>query len=118
MNLQGLRVLVVEDEPILAMMIEDYLEDLGCHVVGAATRLDEALKQANTLDLDVGVLDVNLAGELSYPVAEVLKGRAVKIVFATAYVALVAPADLRDIPVLTKPFHREQLANILLETCL
>ena len=68
MNLQGLRVLVVEDEPILSMMIEDYLEDLGCHVVGAATRLNEALKQANTLDLDVGVLDVNLAGK--HPVGD------------------------------------------------
>ena len=68
----GRRVLVVEDEGLIAMLIESQFEDLGHEVIGTAARLREALDLARTLDLDLAVLDVNLAGELSYPVAECL----------------------------------------------
>jgi CheY-like chemotaxis protein len=117
MTLTGLRVLVVEDEPIIAMMLEDCLGDLGCSVTAVASRLNDALKQARALDLDVGVLDVNLAGELSYPVAEVLRERAVPFVFATGYGTDATPASLKSAPVLSKPYRVEQLAKILLEIC-
>lgn len=117
MTLTGLRVLVVEDEPILAMLVEAYLQDLGCEVVATASRLQDALAKARTLDLDAGVLDVNLAGQLSYPVAEVLKERAVPFLFATGYGTVVPPANLKNTPVLSKPFRQEQLAKMLLEAC-
>jgi CheY-like chemotaxis protein len=117
MSLIGLRVLVVEDEPIVAMLVEEYLEDLGCKVVAVATRLNDALKQARTLDLDAGVLDVNLAGELSYPVAEVLRDRTVPFLFATGYGSAGKPTSMFDAPVLSKPFRMKQLAEILLKVC-
>ena len=116
-GLRGLRVLVVEDEPVLAIVMEAYLEDLGCIVVAVATRLDEALAQATRQDLDIAVLDVNLAGQLSYPVAELLQNRAVKVVFATGYGVAATPANLRAVPVLAKPFGQEQLEKILLKIC-
>jgi CheY-like chemotaxis protein len=117
MSLIGLRVLVVEDEPIVAMLVEEYLEDLGCKVVAVATRLNDALKQARTLDLDAGVLDVNLAGELSYPVAEVLRDRTVPFLFATGYGSAGKPTSMFDASVLSKPFRMNQLAVILLKVC-
>jgi CheY-like chemotaxis protein len=117
MTLKGLRVLLVEDEPIVAMLIEAYLEELGCIVVAVASRLNDALEHARTLDLDVGVLDVNLAGQLSYPVAELLRRRTVPFLFATGYGTAGASVDLDNAPVLTKPFRQEQLARVLLEVC-
>jgi CheY-like chemotaxis protein len=117
MTLMGMRVLVVEDEPIIAMMIVDYLEELGCKVVAVASRLPDAIEQARTLDLDAAALDVNLAGELSYPVAEVLRERAVPFVFATGYGVDATPVSWKSAPVLSKPFRVEQLAKVLLEVC-
>jgi CheY-like chemotaxis protein len=115
MSLTGLRVLVVEDEPIIAMTIELYLEELGCRVAAVASRLNDALAKARKLDLDVGVLDVNLAGQLSYPVAEVLSTRAVPFLFVTGYGMAAAPGGLKDAPVLAKPFRLEHLERVLLE---
>ena len=62
-DLKGLRVLVVEDEMMVSMLIEDMLSDLGCTVVGPASRLDEAIELANQAELDCAVLDVNLGAE-------------------------------------------------------
>jgi CheY-like chemotaxis protein len=112
--LAGTRVLVVEDESILAMLIEMHLDDLGCKVVGSASRLQEALEKARLLELDIGLLDVNLAGEMSYPVASVLRARNVPVVFATGYGLSGLPVELHDAPVLTKPFLQAQLAEALL----
>ena len=111
--LKGLRVLVVEDEGMVSMMMEVYLEDLGCDVVGSAARLNDAMEKARTLQLDAAVLDVNLAGHLSYPVAEVLVARGVAVIFSTGYGASSLPADWRDFPVLFKPFKADQLAQAL-----
>lgn len=113
MTMAGKRVLVVEDEGIVSMLIEDYLEDLGCEVAGAAARLDQALALARTLDVDLAVLDVNLDGELSYPVAEALRARGVPFLFATGYGTAGLPDALHGTPVLPKPFRREELARAL-----
>ena len=94
----GLRVLVVEDEAVLAMLVEEYLDELGCEVAGMAMRLDEAVAQARTLAVDVAVLDVNLAGQASYLVAEVLRERGVPVVFATGYGAAGIPENLKGTP--------------------
>ena len=109
----GTRVLVVEDEAMVSMMLEDFLEDLGCVVVATASRLEEALQKAAELQIDVAVLDVNLAGKLSYPVAELLRSRGIPFLFATGYGTAGLPERLRDAPVLSKPYLRDQLAAAL-----
>ncbi len=111
--LTGTRVLVVEDEAMVAMMLEDFLEELGCVVVATASRLEEALTQAAGLAVDVAVLDVNLAGKLSYPVAELLRTRGIPFLFATGYGVAGLPARLSGAPVLAKPFLMGQLAAAL-----
>ncbi len=113
-RLAGLRVLVVEDESMVSMIMEEFLEELGCHVVATASRLDEALDKASNVALDAAVLDINLAGRLSYPVAQLLHDRQVPFIFATGYDALALPQPLRSVPVLAKPFRQMQLAEALL----
>jgi CheY-like chemotaxis protein len=109
----GTRVLVVEDEAMVSMMLEDFLEDLGCVVVATASRLEDALVKAAQLEVDVAVLDVNLAGKLSYPVAELLRSRGIPFLFATGYGTAGLPDRLSDAPVLSKPYLRAQLVAAL-----
>ena len=113
MSLVGLRVLIVEDDSLLAMLVEAQLEEFGCAVVGSAGRLGEAVDKARSLPVDVGLLDVNLAGEMSYPVAAVLRARNVPVVFATGYGPSGLPPEWRSVPILTKPFMKRQLADAL-----
>lgn len=112
-SLQGLRVLVVEDEMMVSMLIEDMLTDLGCTVVGPASRLDEALELAGRAEIDCAVLDVNLGGQPIFPLADVLRERGVVFAFATGYGdAGLREAD-RGSPVLQKPFREGDLARVL-----
>jgi CheY-like chemotaxis protein len=112
-KLEGLRVLVVEDEMMVSMLIEDMLGDLGCQVVGPASRLDEALALAEASELDCAVLDVNLGGQPIFPLADLLRKKGAPFAFATGY----GDAGLRDVdrgsPVLQKPFREGDLARIL-----
>jgi CheY-like chemotaxis protein len=112
-KLAGLRVLVVEDEMMVSMLIEDMLTDLGCHVVGPASRLDEAMELAATSELDCAVLDVNLGGQPIFPLADALRERGRPFAFATGY----GDAGLREVdrgtPVLQKPFREGDLARVL-----
>jgi CheY-like chemotaxis protein len=112
-ELAGLRVLVVEDEMMVSMLIEDMLTDLGCTVVGPAARLDEAIDLAKASDLDCAVLDVNLGGQPIFPLADLLRERGKPFAFATGY----GDAGVRDVdkgtPVLQKPFREGDLARIL-----
>ena len=112
-NLAGLRVLVVEDEMMVSMLIEDMLEDLGCKVVGPASRLDEAMALAADAELDCAVLDVNLGGQSIFPLADFLRAKGAPFAFATGY----GDAGLRDVdkgsPVLQKPFRETDLARVL-----
>ncbi len=107
------RVLLVEDEAMVALLLEDMLADMGCTVAGVASRLDGALAAARTLDYDVAILDVNLDGSDTYPVADAVAGRALPSVFVTGY----GPADLREgyrhVPVLAKPFREADLRAVL-----
>ena len=113
-ELSGRRVLVVEDESRIAMLIGDVLEDLGCEVVALASRVDEALEKVASLDFEVALLDVNLNGEPSYPVADELAARGMPFVLATGYGAARIPAQLKHAPVLQKPFLRADLERALL----
>ena len=81
----GLRVLLVEDESMVALLLEDMLAELGHEVVGPVARLDKALEMAQRQALDVALLDVNLNGKEIYPVAEALAAREVPFVFVTGY---------------------------------
>jgi CheY-like chemotaxis protein len=112
-SLEGLRVLVVEDEMMVSMLIEDMLSDLGCTVVGPASRLEEAIDLAERSDLDCAVLDVNLGGQPIFPLADILRAKGAPFAFATGY----GDAGLRDVdrgsPVLQKPFREGDLARVL-----
>ena len=106
------RVLLVEDEILLSMVIEDSLYHLG-YLVVTASDLTEGLEQARTLEIDVALLDVNLAGTFSYPIAVMLIGRNIPFVFASGYDELVLPETMRDVPVLAKPFRNHDLDRVL-----
>ncbi|MEA2775357.1 MAG: hypothetical protein QOF90_763 [Acetobacteraceae bacterium] len=113
MDLAGQRVLIVEDEGIVAMVVEDYLEDLGCTVVAIAARLEEGEDAARHKAIDVAILDVNLAGKVSYPIAAILRARGIPFLFATGYGTAGLPPELRGVPVLAKPFRRDDLASAM-----
>jgi CheY-like chemotaxis protein len=81
-ELRGLRVLVVEDEAMVAMLIEDILEDLGCQLVASIASLAAAREAAACEQIDFAVLDVNVAGELVFPVAEALRNRQIPFLLA------------------------------------
>lgn len=112
-DLRGRRVLVVEDEMLVAMLIEDVLADLGCVLVGPIARVAQALDCIRNEALDCAFLDVNVAGESIYPVADALAGRGVPFAFLTGYGAQILPESYRSRPVLQKPFALEDLEAIL-----
>jgi CheY-like chemotaxis protein len=110
-----LRVLVAEDEALVAMLVEDMLTDIGCIVIGPAGSLDEALQLAREDNFDVALLDVNLAGRPVFPVADILRERGVPYVFASGYGESGVSDEHRGAPVLQKPFRESDLARILAE---
>src|ERR1700742_1837900 len=103
-SLKGLRVFVVEDEGMVTMMIEDILEDLGCSVVDTAATLHEALAKANTAECDAAILDLNLNGDHTRPVAAALSKRGVPYLFSTGYGKSVWD-EFSHVGVLAKPFQ-------------
>ena len=111
--LSGRRVLVVEDEMMVAWLLEDMLADLGCAVVGPAARVNQALAMIDAEAIDVAVLDVNLNGQMSYPIADALAARGVPFVFSTGYDKDRLLDGYRTFPVLQKPFHRSELGDTL-----
>jgi CheY-like chemotaxis protein len=117
--LSGRRVLVVEDEIIVSWLLQDMLADLGCEVVGPAARIDQALAMIETEALDAVLLDLNLNGQMSYPVADALVARGVPFVFSTGHAKNRLLEGYQNFPVLQKPFHRlevvDAFANVLAE---
>ncbi|HMH69323.1 MAG TPA: response regulator [Pinirhizobacter sp.] len=103
-SLHGCRVLIVEDEPMVGMMIEDMLRDRGYAIAGVAPNLPVALELASSLELDVAMLDVNLAGERSFAVADVLRQRHIPFIFATGYGSPGVDPSFAGVKVLHKPF--------------
>jgi CheY-like chemotaxis protein len=109
----GKRVLLVEDELMIRMLLEDMLGELGYTVAAEAGRVEEALQAAKTVDFDLAILDVNLNGEPIVPVAEVLVARGLPFVFATGYGERGPPEPYRDRPTLKKPFQIDSLKQML-----
>ena len=106
--LQGRRVLVIEDESLVAMLLETILDDMGCAVVGPESNIDDGLRSAmGEASLDAALLDVNVAGREVFPVAEALRARGVPFVFSTGYGEAGLPDAWRGRPTLQKPFTEE-----------
>jgi DNA-binding response OmpR family regulator len=113
-HLLGKRILVVEDNMLVAMDVEATLQAAGCEVIGPASRLEMALDLARAERLDAVVLDVNLDGEASFPVADLLEGRGIPIILASGYDAEIAvPERYRSMPNMQKPFSSVQLRDLL-----
>ena len=111
--LSGRRVLVVEDEMMVGMMTEDMVAQLGCESVIGAASVDQALTPIDAEVFDVALLDMNLSGNKSFPVADALAARGVPFVFSTGYSGQDMRDGYRDRPMLKKPFHLEELAGVL-----
>ena len=109
--LTGRNLLIVEDEPLVGMLLADMVEDLGGTVVAQASSFDAALTAAARDGLDLAILDVNLRGQMSYPVAEKLVARGVPIIFVTGYARETIPFALRHIQILQKPYSAQNIAR-------
>lgn len=106
--LNGRRILLVEDESLVAALAEDMLLDAGCEVL-LAMCLDEAMLLANDDEVELGILDVNLGTERSYPVADLLRARGTPFIFATGYGRAGLNGAYQDVPVLQKPYRGKDL---------
>jgi len=108
------RILVVEDESLVAMLLEDVLTDLGCTIAGPAANAAEALALVARGGLDYALLNVNLGhGATSFAVADALKAMGVPFAFVTGYGIEGVRPDLRDAPVISKPVDVAALAKLL-----
>jgi PAS domain S-box-containing protein len=110
----GRRVLLVEDEALVAMMIQEFLTECGHSVIGPISRASEALSAAKEGEFDSAILDINLGDGMAYPVADILSARGVPFVFITGYEADTVDDRFRDVPVLQKPIERQALQRMFL----
>lgn len=102
------RILIVEDEPLIAMMLEDFLDEAGMTAVGTADTVASAIASADEGGIDAAILDVNLSGgETSFPVAQKLADANIPFVFATGGSGDTIPPEWRDRPQLSKPYTME-----------
>lgn len=108
-NLDGCRILVVEDDMMIALHVEEALQSLGCVVIGPVARLDVALGLASDTQLDAAILDVTIRGGRVFPVAERLTSRGIPFAFASGYGDWALPEAFRNQPRLTKPFSIQEL---------
>jgi len=107
------RALIVEDEIMVAMYVEDLLTELGFEVAGLATALEQALPLAREGEFDFAVLDINLAGRVSFPIADVLRERGIPFLFASGYGSKGMRDDYRSAVRIQKPFLGHDLAQAI-----
>lgn len=113
--LSGRRILIVEDEMLVSMVIEEALKDLGCDVVGPVATRAQALALAEAEPLDGALLDVNLGGESVYPVADALSQRGIPFAFVTGYGQGAIADRYATAPALVKPFQLSTVERVLSE---
>jgi DNA-binding response OmpR family regulator len=111
------RILVVEDEAMISMLLEDMVLDCGGELVGPVARFDAALELARKAEFAVAVLDLNLNGTLSYPIAEVIRERGIPVIFATGYRTDGVLDRFSDCPTLQKPFSQQDFAGAVAAAC-
>jgi len=103
------RALVVEDEVLVGMLLEEMLDELGYELAALSTHLEEALSLARTAAFDVAVLDINLNGRQSFPVADAIRMRGLPFLFATGYGGRILGPAYKDVPIIQKPFSLDEL---------
>jgi CheY-like chemotaxis protein len=111
--LENRRILVVEDEAIIALALEDMLIQIGCAVVGPAFSVTDGQRLAASEPVDGAVLDINVGGETSEAVARTLDSRGIPFLFSTGYGVSAVPHGFKDRPVLQKPYTLETLGRAL-----
>jgi CheY-like chemotaxis protein len=112
-DIAGLRVLLIEDEVVIAMTAEDMLEEIGCVVAAQASTFNEALDTASRDDFDIALLDVNLNGVMSLPVARLLREQGKPFVFTTGYGNVGLEDEFGDVQVVSKPYTIRTLASAI-----
>lgn len=115
---QRRRILVAEDELLVALDYEDMLHELGCAALGPARAVSDALALARYARLDGAILDIRLIDGLVFPVAQVLRARKVPFCFITGYRQTAVPEDLRDVPIFAKPVDELTMALVFREMML
>ena len=110
---QGRNILVVEDEPLIAMMLEDFLETLGHRVHASCDNLGDAVARCQEGGFDLAILDVNLKGELVWPAATELRARGLPFVIASGGHVEPPPAEFANVPLLEKPYTIDRIAPVL-----
>lgn len=108
-NEQSLSVFLVEDEVLIRMMVAEMLEELGHRVVAEAGEVSQALELAQSTVFDLAILDLDLNGKESFPVADAIMARRVPFMFASGYGTLKLPDEHRGVPVLLKPYSSDEL---------
>ena len=109
------RVLIVEDEFLVAMLLEDLLTEMGHQVIGTFAQVDEAMKFANQADVNFAILDINLAGATSFPVAEILRRRGIPFLFASGYGSTGLASPFENELTLQKPYEPAELERVIAE---
>ncbi len=112
-GIEGRRVLIVEDEPLIGMVLTDYLEDAGCGIAGPAQSADKALQMATEEAVDAALVDGNLAGRRVDQIVAALKARGIPFAFVTGYGREALPVGFDDAPIVEKPFAQEQVISTL-----
>ncbi|TWI50929.1 response regulator receiver domain-containing protein [Pseudomonas duriflava] len=107
------RVLLIEDETLIAMLLEDILDELGYEVAGVAAEFDDGMRLAETGTFDLAILDVNVGGREIFPIAEKLAERNIPFMFSTGYGVVGLPMEWQSRPVLAKPFRPDDLEQAL-----
>jgi CheY-like chemotaxis protein len=108
-GLDGRRILLVEDEFLVATLIEEDLRSAGCSVIGPFARLEPAMAAVKRERIDMAVLDINLNGVMSYPLADELAARRIPLMFLSGYVTMNLPERFRTMPRLSKPYDPKVL---------
>jgi len=108
MTLDGTRILILEDEPIIGLALEDMLQRHGAHVL-LASGIEEAFELLASEDVESAILDVNVHGTQSYPIASMLAERGIPFIFATGYGDRAHPSDFVSIPTISKPYSTEDI---------
>jgi CheY-like chemotaxis protein len=111
-ELSGLKILVVEDEPLIAMSLADLLRGFGCLVVGPALSLDQSMRLIRAEVIDGAILDVNLGSETVFPLADALAAQSIPFVYVTGYSNLLRPCD-HGRPFLQKPYKALDLVRVV-----
>ena len=113
------RILVVEDEPLISMMLEDWLAELGHETVGTAESLEQAVSMANNLQFDAAILDLNLRSQRSDPVAEILLARNIPYAVSSGSIQECNEPPFAGKPMLAKPYDyaaiRDAIASLLVQ---